>query len=131
MKIVAFALVLFVSALIAPAFAEEAIDGTKPLICATIQAFSCAAGEECERGLPESVGAPQFLRIDFAKKEIIGPKRTTQIRLMEKSDEQITLQGFELGMGWALALDRVTGKATITFAGRDEGFVIFGACTTP
>lgn len=130
MRIVAFAFVLFVSVLILPAFAEEAIDGTKPLICATIQAVSCSPGEECERGLPESVGAPQFLRIDFAKKEIIGPKRTSQIRLMDKSNEQITLQGFELGMGWVLALDRLTGKAIITFAGRDEGFVIFGACTT-
>jgi hypothetical protein len=131
MKIFAFTIIFFVSALIVPAFAEEAIDGTKPLICATVQAFSCAPGEECERGLPESVGAPQFLRIDFDKKEIIGPKRTTQIRLMEKSDEQITLQGSEFGMGWVLALDRITGKATITFASSDEGFVIFGACTTP
>ena len=129
MKIVAFALVLLVSALIVPAYANEAIDGTKPLICATIQAVSCDPGEECVRGLPESIGAPQFLRIDFAKKEIVGPNRTTQIRLMETSEEQITLQGFELGMGWVLALDRLTGKATITFAGRDEGFVIFGACT--
>jgi hypothetical protein len=81
--------------------------------------------------LPESVGAPQFLRIDFGKKEIVGPKRTTQIRSIEKTDEQITLQGFELGMGWALTLDRVTGRATITFAGKDEGFIVFAACTNP
>jgi hypothetical protein len=47
---------------------------------------------------------------------------------MEKSDEQITMQGFELGMGWTFAIDRVTGKAVITFANREEGIVIFGAC---
>ena len=129
MKILVYTAILLLCALVAPVFAEEAIDGTKPLICATIQAVSCAYGEECERGLPESIGAPQFLRIDFVKKEIIGPKRSAQILLMEKSDEQITMQGFELGMGWTLAIDRATGKAVITFANREEGIVIFGACT--
>jgi hypothetical protein len=39
------------------------------------------------------------------------------------------MQGFELGMGWTFAIDRVTGKAVITFANREEGIVIFGACT--
>jgi hypothetical protein len=129
LKILACTAILLLCALAAPVFAEEAIDGTKPLICATIQAVSCASGEECERGLPESIGAPQFLRIDFVKKEIIGPKRSTQILFMEKSDEQITMQGFELGMGWTLAIDRSTGKAVITSANREEGVVIFGACT--
>ena len=129
MKIIVGALVLLVCALTVPVFAQEAIDGTKPLVCASLQAISCAPGEECERGLPESIGAPQFLRIDFAKKEIIGPKRSAQILFLEKSDEQITMQGFELGMGWTLAIDRVTGKAVITFANREEGIVIFGACT--
>ena len=131
MKILACtAVLLFLfCALTLPALAEEAIAGTKPLICATIQAVSCAPGEECERGLPESIGAPQFLRIDFVKKEIIGTKRSTQILFMEKSDEQITMQGFELGMGWALAIDRASGKAGLTFANREEGIVIFGACT--
>jgi hypothetical protein len=129
LKIIVGALVLLLCALTVPVLAQEAIDGTKPLICASLQAVSCAPGEECERGLPESIGAPQFLRIDFAKKEIIGPKRLAQILFLEKSDEQITMQGFELGMGWTLAIDRATGKAIITFANREEGIVIFGACT--
>jgi hypothetical protein len=131
LKILIYAVILLLCALTVPVFAEEAIDGTKPLICASMQAVSCAPGEECERGLPESIGAPQFLRIDFAKKEIIGPKRSAQILFMEKSDEQISMQGFELGMGWTLAIDRATGKAVITFANREQGIVIFGACTAP
>jgi hypothetical protein len=130
-KTIAYAMMFLFSFLAIPALSQEMIDGTKPLICATIHAVSCVPGEDCEKGLPESVGAPQFLRIDFAKKEVVGPKRTSQIRLMEKSEELITLQGYELGMGWTLALERATGKATITFAGKNEGFIIFGACTTP
>jgi hypothetical protein len=131
MKMLACAVVLLVCVMTVPASAEPVFDGVKPLICATIQAVSCTAGEECERGLPESVGAPQFFRIDFVKKEIIGPVRTTQIRLMETTPAQITLQGFELGMGWAITLDRETGKTVTTLAGREEGFVLFGACTSP
>ncbi|MCK7506101.1 MAG: hypothetical protein MZV70_19825 [Desulfobacterales bacterium] len=50
---------------------------------------------------------------------------------MDKSDKQIFMQGVELGMGWTIALDRVSGKATITFAGKDEGFIVFAACTNP
>jgi hypothetical protein len=90
------------------AWAAGDFDGTKTLLCASVEAIGCESGEACEKGLPESIGAPQFMRIDFAKKVIVGPKRTADIRLMEKNDEQITLQGYELDLGWALALDRET-----------------------
>jgi hypothetical protein len=111
-----------------PAWAAEDFDGTKTLLCASVEAIGCKPGEACEKGLPESIGAPQFMRIDFGKKVIVGPMRTAEIKLIEKNDEQITLQGYELDMGWTLALDRETGKMTVTFAGLESAFVIFGAC---
>jgi hypothetical protein len=114
---------------VSPAFAGDVFDGTKPLLCASIEALDCDPGVSCERGIPEIMGAPQFLRIDFAKKEIEGPKRTTAIRSMEKDNDQIVLQGYEIGLGWTLAIDRVTGTMRITFAGSDASFIIFGACT--
>lgn len=110
--------------------AGEILDSTKPLICASIEALDCAPGEPCDRGIPEFMDAPKFLRIDFAKKEVIGPLRTAQIKMIEKNEDQIVLQGYELNMGWTLALDRHTGNMTITFAGWDTAFIIFGACTT-
>ena len=119
---------LFVS--VSPAFAEDVFDGTKPLLCSSIEALDCDPGVTCERGIPEIMGAPQFLRIDFAKKEIAGPKRTTAIRMMEKDDDQIVLQGYEIGLGWTLAIDRATGNMRITFAGSGATFIIFGACTS-
>ena len=70
------------------------------------------------------------LSSDFAKNEIAGPLRTTNIRSMEKDDKQIVLQGYEIGMGWTLAIDRVTGNSRISFAGLDSSFIIFGACTS-
>ncbi len=115
---------------ISPAGAEDVFDGTKPLLCATVEAINCGPGEQCEKGLPEIIGAPQFMRVDFKNKVIIGPKRATEIRLMERNDEQITLQGYELGMGWTLVIDRTAGKMTVTFAKAESAFVVFGACTT-
>ncbi len=47
-------------------------------------------------------------------KEIIGPKRTTAIRLMEMTDGQLTPQGFEFGMGWTVGIDRTSGKMMAT-----------------
>lgn len=129
MKILAYSIMVSLLLVSYQAWAEDSYDGTKPLLCASVEAISCEPGEPCEKGLPESIGAPQFMRIDFSKKEMIGPKRTTAIRLMEKTDHQVTLQGFELGMGWTFALDRSTGKMAVTLIDRGTAFVVFGACT--
>ena len=108
--------------------AQEPIDGKTQLIYASVEAINCSRGEPCEKGLPEELGAPQFMRIDFSKKEIIGANVTTPIRLMEMDNDQITLQGFELGMGWTMTIERSTGKTSITLTGKDDTFVIFGTC---
>ena len=124
--VILFGLILAVS----PVFAGDVFDGTKPLLCASIEAVDCDPGEPCERGIPEIMGAPQFLRIDFAKNEIAGPLRTTKIRSLEKDDDQIILQGYEIGLGWTFAIDRASGHARITFAGGDSSFIVFAACTS-
>jgi len=49
------------------------------------------------------------LRIDFSKKVIYGPKRSTSIVAMDTSDKQILLQGKEMEFGWMLALDQKAG----------------------
>jgi hypothetical protein len=110
------------------AFASD-FDGSKLLICAPVEAIDCAAGEACTKGRPDDIGAPSFLRIDFAQKMIVGPKRTTPIVFMDKNDNQILLQGTELGYGWTLVLDQESGAMTVTMANREEVFVLFGSCT--
>ncbi len=48
----------------APSLALSAdFDGSKPLLCATIDAHFCDVGEVCYRTLPAILGAPQFIRI--------------------------------------------------------------------
>jgi len=107
---------------------QAPIDGTRALIYASVEAIICSRGEPCDKGLPEEMGAPQFLRVDFSRKEIVAPNVTTPIRSVQVDDEQIILQDHELGMGWTMAIERATGKTSITITGKDETFVIFGAC---
>ncbi|MFM0170242.1 hypothetical protein [Paraburkholderia sediminicola] len=104
-------------------------DGSKPLLCATIDTHFCDVGEVCYRTLPATLGAPQFIRINFAKKTIAGPQRTTEIQHMERSDGQLLLQGTELGYAWSVALDTKAGTMSTTLVNREDVFVLFGACT--
>jgi hypothetical protein len=110
------------------AFAGD-FDGSNPLICATVDAMDCVSGQDCTKGRPGDMGAPAFLRIDFAKKTIGGPKRTTSIISMDTSEKQILFQGRELEYGWTLALDQESGKFSATLVNRDGVFVLFGSCT--
>lgn len=111
------------------AIADERFDGAKDLLCASIEAMDCVSGVTCDKNLPETIGAPQFLRINFARKEITGPKRTTPVLHMEKTEDQFLLQGIELNMGWVFAVDRATGRFSATLTNGEGAFVIFGACT--
>jgi hypothetical protein len=104
-------------------------DGSKPLLCATIDAHSCDPGQTCLRGLPADLGVPQFLRIDFSKKTVVGPARTTPIRFMEAGTGQLLLQGTELGFAWSIALDTADGTMTLSLVNRDDAYMLFGACT--
>jgi hypothetical protein len=111
-----------------PALAGD-FDGSKRLICATVQAMECVVGENCSKGLAADIGAPTFMRIDFEQKAVIGPKRTTPVQLMQASGEQLLLQGTELGFAWSIALDQVDGSMSATLVDRGGAFVLFGMCT--
>jgi len=110
------------------AFAAD-FDGSKRLICATVEARDCVPGEECFRGLPDEVGAPAFVRIDFEKRSLVGPHRTTPILFMEKGEKQLLLQGTELGYAWVLALDQTNGRFSASLTDLGGAFVLFGSCT--
>ncbi len=75
-------------------------DGSKPLICAPVSATDCARGDECLSGLPEDIGAPAFMRLDFVKKSVTGPKSVSPILLQERTADQLLLQGREGPFGW-------------------------------
>ncbi len=104
-------------------------DGSKPLICATVEAHDCAAEATCEYGTPGQLGLPQFLRLNVKEKTVQGTQRTTAIKIIEETDTQLLMMGTELGAGWTMALDRDTGTMVISMATSSGAAVLFGACT--
>jgi hypothetical protein len=81
--------------------------------------------------LPEEIGAPAFMRIDLAKKAVIGPNTTSDILLQDKSGKQLLLQGREAGFGWTIVVNQESGELTATLANRNGAYVLYGACTVP
>lgn len=129
MKYILYATALFFLLFSSTSAAIEQFDGSQPLLCASVEAIDCVSGMGCVKDTPESLGAPQFLKIDFAGEQIIGPKHTSPIVTVEKNEGQIILQGMELNMGWVFSLNSSTGKFSATLTDSGGAFVIFGACT--
>jgi hypothetical protein len=104
-------------------------DGSKNLICAPVEANDCVAVDGCTKTVPSEVGAPAFIRIDFSQQAMVGPNRTSPIKLTEKNEQQLLLMGTELGYGWTVVLDQVSGEMTVTMTNGAGSFVFFGSCT--
>lgn len=128
MKNIRNPVLLSLSLLAVPALAAD-FDGSKPLLCATQAALDCSRGDDCASGLPEEIGAPAFMRIDLAKKAVIGPNTTSDILLQDKSGKQLLLQGREAGFGWTIAVNQGSGELTVTLTNRSGAYVLYGACT--
>jgi hypothetical protein len=118
-------------ALMAGAACGGDFDGSKPLICAPVEAIDCTSSDGCIRGTPEEIGIPAFLRIDDVKKTVAGPKLTSPIEQSDLDAYQLLLRGMELGYGWSIAIDQVTGKAVFTLTDHAGVFILFGACIVP
>lgn len=129
MKLIKHSVVLLVSGVLTiPVFAAD-FDGSKFLICATVEARDCVPDKECFGGSPGLVGAPAFMRIDFENKLVIGTERSSPIASMEKNEVQLLLQGSELDYGWSLALDQMTGQFSASLTNSNGTFLLFGSCT--
>lgn len=128
MKNIRSLVLLGLSLLAVPALAAD-FDGSKPLLCATQAALDCSRGDDCASGLPEEIGAPAFMRIDLAKKAVVGPNTTSDILLQDKSGKQLLLQGREAGFGWTIVVNQEGGELTVTLTNRSGAYVLYGACT--
>lgn len=115
--------------LLATAALASDFDGSKALICAPVTAMDCVRGDECLSGLPEDIDAPAFMRFDFAKNLVIGPKVSSAILLQEKTAERLLLQGREAGYGWTILIDSKYGEMTVTLATVNGAIVMYGSCT--
>ena len=122
-----------------PAMAQD-FDGSKPLLCASMDIRECDRGMACETRQAIDVNAPLFFRVNFAENRIDGRRAdgtesTTAIERIENVDNKIILQGVDDGidgvrdgLGWSLAIAMDSGRMVLTGAGDDVAFAIFGAC---
>lgn len=104
-------------------------DGSKPLICATVEARDCVLQAECFSGEARQVGAPAFFRLDFEKKMIHGKDRSSPISSFEESPAAILLQGAEIGYGLSVGIDKQSGAFSASITNFEGSFLLFGNCT--
>jgi len=119
-----------VMACLAPALALAAdYDGSKNLICATVEARDCELRDECFSGEAKVVGAPAFFRIDFSKKVLLGPERNSPIASLEQDEDAVLLQGAEIGYGWTIGINKGSGDFSASMTNFEGSFLLFGYCT--
>jgi len=116
-------------------------DGSKPLICASMDVMECTPGNSCQEVSTDAVDAPQFFKLDVGKKKIVsmrsgGAERSSKIKHSDKIEEKLILQGAEEGregirdgLGWTMSIAQDSGAMILTASGDGAAFVIFGACT--
>ena len=116
-------------------------DGSKPLLCASVDVMECVPGDGCTKVTAEAIDAPQFFRVNLANKLITGrhvggDELDSAIERSETVDGKLILQGAEDGLqgvrdglGWSMAISEDTGKMVLSASGDAAAFVIFGACT--
>ena len=119
---------LTLAGLLSGATFADTIDGSKRVVCTTETLRDCVAGADCLNGVPAEYGAPTSLRLDFANKQVLGEKRKSKIRDLEKKDGQLLLQGREMGYGWTIAIEQKSGDMTLSLVNREGAFVLFGRC---
>ena len=121
---------LAVTLCVAAAHAVSAdFDGSKPLICSTIETHECAVGTDCVRGLAEDINVPQFIRLDFAAKTMSARGRTSKMGGFTRSDGMLVIQGFENTRAFSATISEQSGKLVGAIAADEEGYLLFGACT--
>ena len=117
-------------ALLTPAVVNAAdYDGSKNLICATVEARDCELREACFTGEAREVGAPAFFRIDFAKKLLYGPERNSPIASLAQNADAVLLQGAEIGYGWTVGINKESGDFSGSITNFEGSFLLFGYCT--
>lgn len=122
-------MILGLGVIVSAAAGAAEFDGSAPLSCTGVSAYSCEPGKACSKVKPESNTAPVVL-IDLPNKTVKSPFRTDLLPIANSAinNEQLQLQGTSEKFAWSAVVNRGTGKLTITIADRMGAYVIFGQC---
>ena len=122
-------LALVTGLLVSAAVGAADFDGSAPLTCAPLAAYSCEPGKACSKVKPESE-PPRVMTVDPSNKTVKAPYRAEPLSIgnLALNDEQLQLQGTADKFAWSAVVYRRTGKVTITIADRIGAYVLFGQC---
>jgi hypothetical protein len=125
----------------ATAIAAE-FDGSESLMCSFAQIVECDAGAKCVSVTNESIDAPDFVRFDFKKKQVVAISAGVENPPADLGNvinlaNYLVVQGVQGGtegaansLAWSATIDHESGHMSVAAAGEKAGFVVFGACTT-
>ena len=119
----------------APLLAAD-FDGSKPILCASLDVLECVDGRDCEMVAAEDVDAPQFITVDLKHDKLqldrAGRPQSAKLRNRESLNGKLVLQGVgtETGLGWTFSVNEETGRFVLSASGDEVAFIIFGACST-
>jgi hypothetical protein len=117
-------------------------DGSKTLICSLAQITECDAGTECRLVTNEGVDAPDFVKLNFKKKQVVATtagvdNAPNDIENVINLANYVVVQGVQGGaegtanaLAWSATINHESGQMTFAAAGEKAVFVVFGACTT-
>jgi hypothetical protein len=138
MKTIMIKLLLITIGLFGATMVMADFDGSEPLVCSFGQIIECDYGAECMSVTNESVDAPDFVEFDFKKKQFVataaGEKtEPDDIDNVQDLENNLIVQGVQgttraNPLGWSISINQTTGRAVLTAAGDNAGFVVFGAC---
>jgi len=139
MKMRTLIIVAFVTGVLGSSIAAADFDGSEPLICSFGQVIECVSGSQCVAVSNDKVDAPDFVKLDFRKKQLVSTtggedSPASEISVTDLITHLIVQgsQGSGQGnaLGYSLSIDKATGQMAVAGAGENAGFVIFGACTS-
>ncbi len=116
-------------------------DGSEPLMCSFAQIIECDVGDECFSVTNESVDAPDFVKFNFKKKQVIAISTGVENAPADLGNvvdlaNYLVVQGVQGGaegtanaLAWSATISHESGAIVVAAAGENAGFVVFGACT--
>jgi len=111
------------------------LDGSANLVCAANHVVACTKAAVCFEGDANTFDLVEFMFVDFKAKVVKARtqgdarREESPIRIFEKSNTQLILQGVENGHGWGMSIDQTGGRMSAAIAGESANFMIFGVCT--
>jgi hypothetical protein len=107
-------------------------------MCSFGHVIECDHGAECRAVTNDSVDAPDFVKLNFRRKQIVSTTAgndSSPGRIDNVADlgRYLVVQGVQGGsnndtLGWSMSISQQTGQMVTTGSGEIAGFVIFGAC---